>query len=328
MGYSLLSQFQGSLLGVSLGLLSKPLTDCSATAEKLFHPGSPLTPLQGNQSSSAVIFNSNLGLMLSLLNSMIARQGIVWQEWQQIWQTHQNLMLSQSQASDSSLHPEWEAAITTLPMMLFFHENRCRLKQHLQTAAQLWQPEAEPEPLETTVERLALAEMVAYLLRPSPDLQQLIPYILTQISQETQLARQLTQSNILLQQGASLETVLAKLTSNLAIAIYCFLSTPTAFSVSVRRAMRTHPDSSLTAGMTGALSGSYNGLPSIPISWQLKLRRLASSTAENSIPLDQQILNQSTQLFQVWAGLYSPTHDPNTNPLTSLIVAAPLSLPD
>jgi hypothetical protein len=337
MGYSLLSQFQGSLLGVSLGLFWKHLTEDAVIPETYLHSSQPLT--------SSHLPHHCLNFILSQVNHLIADKGIVWEDEYQVKPTDQNLVPNKGQGQTSYPFPQpgCLAEIATLPLMLFFHENPCRLRQHLQQVVQLWQP----QPLDTTVELLALGEAIAYLLQPSPDLQQLIPQMLTQMPPEAQLAQQLTQVSSLLQSGASLEAVAhhlmppltlpqhQQLNVHLAIAIYCFLSTPTAFSVSVRRAMRIHPESSLTCGITAALSGAYNGLPSLPTSWKLQLRRrvtLDSSAtshgvSEASIPIDQHILNQSTQLFQAWAGLYSPIH-PDTNPLTSLIVAAPLSLPD
>jgi hypothetical protein len=277
------------------------------------------------------------------MNHLIAQKGRIWEDWHQIWQTPQNFMSNngQGQTSHLLLQQGYLAEIATLPLMLFFHENPCCLRQHLQQFAQLGQSQG----LETRVELLALGEAIAYLLKPSLSLQQLIPQMLTQIPPEAQLAQQLTQVSSLLQSGASLETVThclmsasastlpQQLNTHLAIAIYCFLSTPTAFSLSVRRAMKIHPESSLTCGITAALSGAHNGLPSLPTPWKLKLRRqvhfdsIASEAAKASIPIDRYILNQSAQLFQVWAGLYSPLH-PDQNPLTSLIVAAPWSLPN
>jgi hypothetical protein len=337
MGYSLLSQFQGSLLGVSLGLFCQPLTAGSITAATHWPANDSLT--------AHPLSHHCLRLILSGVNHLIAQQGRIWEGRPQTGPTPQNFKPNNGQGQTSNPLPQQGslAVIATLPLMLFFHENPCRLRQHLQQIAELWQPQELDTELETEVELFALSEAITFLLQPSPKLQQLIPQMLTQIPPETQLAQQLTQVSSFLQSGASLaavshclmsaSTLPQPLNAHLAIAIYCFLSTPTAFSLSVRRAMSIHPDSRLICGITAALSGAYNGLSSIPTPWKLKLRRqiqldsVAPEASEPPIPIDQHILNQSTQLFQVWAGLYLPI-DPDPNPLTSLIVAAPWSLPN
>jgi hypothetical protein len=334
MGNSLLNQFQGSLLGISLGLLSQWLTDYSPPTKEAISPGQP--------SKLITVPNHSLTLISSWTNSLITQQGINREDWQQIWQTHQNLLSSTAQlSSDSALQYEYLGEIAALPMMLFLHENSEHQRQQLQTLSQFWQGQSS----DTSVELLAFCQIIAELLKyPAPNLHQLIPNILSQLPPETQLAQQLTQVQTLLQQHRSQTSVISSFKSNssgslqfsssLAIAVYCFLSTPNAFSVSVQRAMRMCPDSSLTSGIVGALSGTYNGLAGIPTPWQLKLRRLAQLNDVTSIqavttiiPTDKYIINQATQLFQVWAGLYSVVN-PDANPLTSLIVAAPLSLPD
>ncbi|MGB3532684.1 MAG: ADP-ribosylglycohydrolase family protein [Microcoleaceae cyanobacterium] len=320
MGHSLLSQFQGSLLGVSLGLYSQYLAQ------------SPR-----NLPSTSVLSSHRLDLILTGINTLIDRPEISWEDWHQIWQ-----------ADDSSLQPESLKVIATLPVMLFFHENPGRLRHQLQQAAQEGQVKALNQTVSsenTASELFILAEAIAELLKPSSNLQELIPQLLTQVSSETKLAQQLTQVHLLWQQDTGLETAIHRLipnftpslelTSSVAVAMYCFLSTPSAFSVSLRRAMRFNPDFNLACAMTAALSGAYNGLAGIPTAWRLQLRKLMMPTSnstsqlapENLIPIDQQILNQSAQLFQTWAGLYSLT-PPNTNPLTSSIVAVPISLPN
>lgn len=330
MEHSLLSQFQGSLLGISLGLSSRLLTDeLAATA---------VVGSDRQLESNTDLLNHQLSLISSGTKSIISRQGIVWEDWQQAWQNYYDLIPGENKANAS---PQFLGEIAALPMVLLLHDNSDRLRQRLQTLSQFWQVKSH----DTTVELLAFGQIITELLTPSPHLNQLIPNILTHIPVESQLAQQLTQVQSLLQQKTSLATVISHLkphspkhegfSSNLAIAIYCFLSTPRAFSLSVQRAMRIYPDSSLIPGMVGALSGTHNGLVGIPITWQLKFSKRAQlrldaagePTANINILSDQQILNQATQLFQVWAGLYSITHA-DAKPNTSLIVAAPMSLPD
>ena len=330
MEHSLLSQFQGSLLGISLGLSSRLLTDeLAATA---------VVGSDRQLESHTDLLNHQLNLILSWTNSLVSHQRMVLQAWQQVWQNYYDLTPGENKANAS---PQFLGEIAALPMMLLLHDNSDRLRQQLQTLSQCWQVQS----YDTTVELLAFGQIITELLTPSTHLNQLIPNILTHIPIESQLAQQLTQVQSLLQQKTSLTTVISQLkphspkhegfSSSLALAIYCFLSTPRAFSLSVQRAMRIYPDSNLIPGIVGALSGTYNGLVGIPMTWQLKFSKLAQlrldaagkPTANIDILSDQQILNQATQLFQVWAGLYCIV-DLDAKAKTSLIVAAPGSLLD
>ncbi len=329
MGYSLLSQFQGSLLGVSLGLWVNALTDIGAIPGK-----------RPNLGPAESLSKETLGLILNLAASLIQHRDVVWDDWREIWQTHPQALLSRETG--------WTAPIAALPMILLFHENPAILKQKLHHLAQLWYPDPSNTASNDriTVRLLGFAAAITHLLSQPQNLNKLIPSLLAQVPQENEWAQQLIQVNALLEQGASLDQTVYCLSTrstqplksdhySLAIALYCFLSTPEAFSISVQRAMNTPNHSGLICALTAALSGAYNGLIGIPIGWKLRFKTWAQTPIDSFLPpinpqilpSDQQILIHGAQLFYTWAGTYLPT-DPEGNPLSSLMVTAPSFLPN
>lgn len=84
---------------------------------------------------------------------------------------------------------------------------------------------------------------------------------------------------------------------DLVFPIYSFLTTPKDYVLTVKRALYLG-ESAAACALAGALSGTYNGSSSIPVSWRLQLD--ASVEAE--------IERLSGQLLATWSGVYQP-HD-------------------
>ncbi|BAZ44809.1 hypothetical protein NIES4102_18260 [Chondrocystis sp. NIES-4102] len=85
--------------------------------------------------------------------------------------------------------------------------------------------------------------------------------------------------------------------SAIALAVYCFASTPQHFRLSIQRAANLNTElAKLTTALTGTLSGAYNGMTTIPWSWR-------------SINYNDQIYQQTqiigTDLWKSWLGIYS-----------------------
>lgn len=83
----------------------------------------------------------------------------------------------------------------------------------------------------------------------------------------------------------------------IALAVYCFASTPQDFRLSVKRAANLNTElAKLTTTLTATLSGAYNGMTTIPWSWR-------------SINYNEQIYQQTqiigTDLWKSWLGIYS-----------------------
>lgn len=194
--------------------------------------------------------------------------------------------------------------LATIPVALFFHENKIKLRENLLQAAQIW----EPDPV-VRDGILAVGYAVAQSLTEKLDPLQIIPQIISFLGNtQTSVPQQLLKVNILLNEGAGLERALAelnrqeKISNTMAIAFYCFLSTLEDFRLSVLRA--THnDDSQATAAITGALSGAYNSTAGIPANWLFLYSPTNSPTWEQSS--FSQMVELADALAAVWSGVYN-----------------------
>jgi hypothetical protein len=116
----------------------------------------------------------------------------------------------------------------------------------------------------------------------------------------------------------------------IALAFYCFVSTPQEPALSVLRAAQTGLTMPMVSTITGALSGAHNGFYSFPVSWQLQLKRTASSSQAISTEpqtIQEMVfvgesLQRATELFAVWSGSYN-TANPLFETHPTLVVSAP-----
>lgn len=197
------------------------------------------------------------------------------------------------------------AAVATLPIALFFHEDEIKLRQKLLEASQLWLQDGEE--YEGV---LAVGYAIALALTEKLVCASLIPRILTYLgSSQTPLTQQLEQVQILLEQGAGLEKTLKNLLSgvpsrgeksknpdiSIALAFYCFLSTPEDFRLSVTRAALSNYQTLETLTITGAISGVYNSIVGIPVDWRLAANRFSNG---------EKRLKLAGRLLAVWSGVY------------------------
>jgi ADP-ribosylglycohydrolase len=212
-----------------------------------------------------------------------------------------------------------------LPLGLFFHDNLSAL-QCLD-----WEGlEAEPN-IQDGV--LAMAGAIAYILTPNLELDHLIPNLLPRLDPETPLTDQLEQVQALLQQKASLEIAIRQLTQKVkvssserfdsqfeaenwtafALGLYCFLTTPQDYSLTVLRAGQTNYQPEITASISGALCGAYQGLSGISAKWRLTLPEKplwleVDPKIENhsvkSQTCESELLQLTHDLFAVWSGVY------------------------
>ncbi|MBW4576672.1 MAG: ADP-ribosylglycohydrolase family protein [Aphanothece sp. CMT-3BRIN-NPC111] len=162
----------------------------------------------------------------------------------------------------------------------------------------------------------AIAQALTEKLNPATLIEQTIAYL---HDSQAPLVQQLAQVQTLLKQGATLEMALMHLCRDtqqrnpctpIALAFYCFLSTPEDFRLSVTRAIRTGYQPQITAALTGALSGVYNSLTGIPLEWRLSFNRSDSS----------KMLQLADSLLAVWSGVYDPS---TAEPCPLVAVAAP-----
>jgi hypothetical protein len=190
--------------------------------------------------------------------------------------------------------------LTTLPVALFFHDNKNKLHSHLISGLiSQHEPEVRDSALACCY---AIAQSLAEKLEP----QTLIPEIISFLGETTTLVPQnLSKVNELLHQGAGIERVKAELNKEemhsytVAMAFYCFLSTLEDFRLSVLRARKNdlHFNGLGALGaITGALSGAYNSSLSIPITWQ---------SAKLGMGQISEMVELSDLLLAVWSGVYN-----------------------
>lgn len=288
MPYSLLSRFQGGLWGTALA---------QHRIERL-QPGNfsdrERVGLGGRQAIDPV-FGTDCPLPETIVEALIqhGQSGLdLFAQKRRSRRDGERVPLQKSE-----LEP-WMAVI---PIGLFFHEDDVQLRQNigkLATAQQL------PS---TFMDRASVVGFViACALRDTLDPATLIPRTrdyLKSIQAEPTLGEQLATVQTLLDRGASLEhtrIVLTRWRSTnpehlsddqmaIALAFYCFLSTPEDWRLSVLRSLQLQPYAQLTTVITAAFSGAYNTQLGIPIEW-----RMAT---------DNCIRQLAIRLYAAWSGV-------------------------
>ncbi len=364
MRHSLLSKFQGTILGAVLGdsiglQYQRQLVGISPQREDL-QPILQLTKHQQLTLSHATLAlhspstkiptgkeSSECGrLAVAWFQSLIRCNGLDLKDWRDAWEAFAKSEIYNPQISEfqSLLNPS-EAAIASLPIVMFFHENKAKLREKIMLATEVWPKENGAE-YETAVLAVgfAIARSLKQRLDPATAIEQTISYVQT----DNALTELLLQVQILLEQGADLETATAHLCKSatvlpekqgegdrisqtksivnpenfipIALAFYCFLNTPEDLRLSVVRAARCGIAGQLTCALTGALSGAYNGAAAIPVEW----RQLSSAVVESPLLArgpepsvwktgsDAKIVELANNLFAVWAGVYNPTAGPDS----------------
>ncbi len=203
-----------------------------------------------------------------------------------------------------------QAIIATLPLALFYHDNKTKLRQNLLSVTSIWQK----EPLiEDSILAFGYAIAQALIEKLSPS--KLIPQIAAFLEPSTILSAKLLQVQALLAQKAGIERTISQITPNsdrltisIALGFYYFLSTPEDFYLSMKRSGRSP---FACSAIVGALSGAYNSASSIPSSWQTTI------VSDRTSPR-KEVLELSDSLVAVWSGVYD-----SKVKLLSTAVAAP-----
>ncbi|ELR98920.1 ADP-ribosylglycohydrolase family protein [Gloeocapsa sp. PCC 73106] len=179
-----------------------------------------------------------------------------------------------------------QLALANLPLILLFHDSPQLLKEKLtETVDKL------NKPTETLKELLIWGKAIALGMRGKLEPQQLSEALLQENSQ-TILEQQIELIASYLKQDYSLTQVIYQLSRRrqpeqtpIALALYCFLFTPTDLASGITRAYYGGYQAEITSALTGVLGGVYNGYQSVP----LKLRLGTSPSIAN-------------QLYTAWCG--------------------------
>ncbi|MBH8567088.1 ADP-ribosylglycohydrolase family protein [Nostoc sp. CENA67] len=290
MRYSLVSRFRGTILGVLLG----------QTLAKDYE--------QKSQNCFEMVKIAILGTQ-----SLISLGKLDLDDW-----------LKRQQQRSFDLHinnkVSLQAILATIPVALFFHENKIKLRENLLRVLQIW--EYDPVVRDGT---LAVGYAIAKSLTEKLQPRTLIPQIIAFLGEtSTSIPQNLLKVNDLLEQGVGLEKAQAefskqeKWSNAIAMAFYCFLSTLEDFPLAVLRATDNGNVARLEArnshlqiigAITGALSGAYNSTVGIPVKWQILLSS-GNLTAWELTSLDQ-MLELADALVAVWSGVYSVALHPS-----------------
>lgn len=192
-----------------------------------------------------------------------------------------------------------ESAIALLPVFLYFHEDFSKLRQNVQTVLRLWQNLAVSE-LDVLAIGYTISQSLLESLNPRRFVSSMFDVLLPPPEGVSKLQR-LQQVETMVQQGIGLEeaTQLILTLSDatlgdaaVALALYCFLSTPGDFRLSILRAVQTGYQVPGVAALTGALSGAYNSTIGLPSEWRMNVIQQA------------EIQQLSQRLLASWSGMY------------------------
>jgi ADP-ribosylglycohydrolase len=282
--YSLLSRFQGALLGSFLGeaLVSHSLT--------------------------RVKFSIWSEIGIDLMESAIASGTLSPKDWENIYNRYQRALSSKNASNSGAI------AAAILPVLLLFHENPNALQEQLQSLGELMGLSNE-----TKEDVLIWGYAIALALREKLDICGAISQILSRYpNSQSPIIQELNQIRVFLQQNIPLKQAISQITctdksqpSPIVLAFYCTSGNWEDFSLCLMRAMHSGKQASLVTALTGALAGAYNSFSAIPIQWRVAISRSSTS---------QQLLKQTTQIAAIWSGVCCPN---NADYIVSEAVSSP-----
>jgi hypothetical protein len=216
------------------------------------------------------------------------------------------------------------AIVAMLPLMLFFHDDRVKLREIIIDVSHTWQLDWE-----TCSSAVAIGYIISRSLTESFDPQTIIAQLLAEMTNLHPILFQalgmigfgsLAPVDQFEAQSLSLHQITDRLIAtappsivSTVIAIYCVCSTPEDFGVATRRAYHAGDRSQLTCALTGILAGAQTSLAGIPLNGEL-------ATAERI-----EWLAAAQNLLSAWAGVFHEHRSVGTQSIDRypLSVAAP-----
>ncbi|MEB3217786.1 MAG: ADP-ribosylglycohydrolase family protein [Nostocales cyanobacterium 94392] len=273
MRYSLISRVRGALVGCLIG---QSLAACVTEQPLLWSKAA----VQG-------------------INSLLETQGrFNLEQWNEIQQQTWNL----EAPGDLVLA---DLILSTVPIALFFHENNLKLRKNLLLAIEKYDHPLLRDGV------LAVCYLIAQSLNEKINCNTLVSEITSFIGETTSdLPKKLQQVNNLLIENAGLvelQNCLGKennLSNNIARAFYCFASNQEDFRLTCLRTITTDKQNSqISSAIAGAISGAYNSMAGIPITWHLGLDE-TKLVVSGQLTSFSQMLKLADALVAVWSGAY------------------------
>ena len=210
---------------------------------------------------------------------------------------------------ETNINSWGQIILATLPVAIFFHEDTGKMREKILEVQKIWNRLNEPMLRDASlIIGYAIAQSLNEKLNPHSLISETVSFL---DKTSTSLPQQLIKVNDLLNKGAGLEIAQRelssseKLTSNIGLAFYCFVSTLEDFPLTVLRANQNHDfaNQDITSAIAGVLSGSYNSTVGIPVNWQI------SPSVTNSpawgVENFTQILKLADTMMAVWSGVYN-----------------------
>lgn len=268
MRYSLTSRIRGTLIG---GLLGQSLA--TTQNEEPFYC---TTAVQG-------------------IKMLIAQGGFDLNEWNKF--------------QSSACNPELPADLmllhsiaAALPIALFFHENHLKLRENLLLTIKSRNPLVRDAVL--TVSYL-VAQSLNEKINPNT-LASEVTYFVGETT--TDLPTKLQKVNNLVAENAGyseIQNCLDKensISNIIASAFYCFVNTKEDFRLTCLQAIKNQHNSRVCGAIAGVISGAYNSIAGIPITWHLELDE--AKLAQWGLTNFSQMVKLADALMAVWSGAY------------------------
>ncbi|NET34805.1 MAG: ADP-ribosylglycohydrolase family protein [Cyanothece sp. SIO1E1] len=341
MQVSLLSRFQGTLLGAILGEMLGAY--CQAQLVQNQPISWPDVACWRLATLTASPWQLDWGdLIIEQTRSLIEHRGLDLTPIGRLKNSHLRHNLK---STISSHDHEGDAAagmaIATLPLAMFLHADPSKFQRALK---QVLPPESALSAfMDALVTALVYGQAIALALYGQLNPANLVTDIVASLaSMDTPLTdpqfeqsvqhrvQALTSVRTLTLQSKGIETVTQQLLADptlrhpMALALYGFLSTPADFNLTVVRAARLGYQPQLTCTLAGALAGAYTGISGLPISSRLavsQVKSMALSSLRGANP-EVELLQLAHQLFALWSGADNPTNFPPCNHPTPVVSVA------
>ncbi|MGB7375954.1 MAG: ADP-ribosylglycohydrolase family protein [Rivularia sp. (in: cyanobacteria)] len=268
MRYSLTSRIRGTLIG---GLLGQILS--TTQSEEPFYC---TAAVQG-------------------IKILIARGSFDVNEWNKFQSSAWNSQLP----DDLMLLNSISAA---LPVAFFFHENHLKLRENLLLTIKSHNPLIRDAVL-------TVCYLVAQSLNEKINPNTLASEITFFIGETTtDIPIKLQQVNNLIAENlgySELQNCLGKennISNIIAVAFYSFINTKEDFRLTCLQAIKSPYNSRVCGAIAGAISGAYNSMAGIPITWHLGLDE--AKLAQWGLTSFSQMVKLADALVAVWSGVY------------------------
>jgi len=329
MRYSLLSQFQGTLLGAVLGeFIYQELSIFSPSKQESDNLADSQQKTFQEVGNNRAIYRTLRGeIAIISARSLVKYEGLEVEDWHEKWKSKK---LSEYPNSGVSLRVLSEIAIASLPVAMLYHEEEAKLREKLDQIGEVWQGKSDVK-----LSNLAVGYAIALALKEKLEPQTLITQIINILEEECPLVELLKEVQSLLERRADLETAIRHLSNKaksieteaiipVCLAFYCFLSTPENWQLAVQRAARTGRGSQICA-IVGALSGAYNSSAGIPVEWRGALNfrlRKTSGLISEAVASEAEIIELAKTLLAIWCGVYNPKTMENKLNLVPAVAAS------